>query len=170
MADANNFPDAISEHEVFLIRRIRSGETELFPDLVRPYSRSLLTVLGSILRDPSDVEEVLQETMLKALVHLHQLHDEQDEQKDAEDSPIDCGHLADWACHGACSGYGFPGPGQSFPAICPITCRIFPPSGPRQYASPTMKNSHLKPKEEHKSQSDEFLYGQDAFARKPIHS
>lgn len=63
--------------ESLLIDRIRAGDTELFADLVRPYCRSLEVVLRSILRDPSDVEDVLQETMLKALVHLHQLHDEE---------------------------------------------------------------------------------------------
>jgi len=77
MADVSNFPNVTPVRESLLIDRIRAGNTELFADLVRPYCHSLEVVLRSILRDPSDVEDVLQETMLKALVHLHQLHDEE---------------------------------------------------------------------------------------------
>jgi len=77
MADVINLPNVTPVRESLLIERVRAGNTELFADLVRPYAHSLQVVLRSILRDPSDVEDVLQETMLKALVHLHQLHDEE---------------------------------------------------------------------------------------------
>jgi RNA polymerase sigma-70 factor (ECF subfamily) len=55
------------ELEVELIRRIRSGERELFYQLVQPYERSVYFAAFSILQNEADAEEVSQETMLKAL-------------------------------------------------------------------------------------------------------
>jgi len=56
-----------------LIERIRAGETELFPELIRPYERGIYLLAYSVLRNEADAEETAQETVLKAFTHLHQL-------------------------------------------------------------------------------------------------
>ena len=65
----------ISERE--RITRICKGERALFHELVRPYERAVYITAYSILRNPQDAEDAAQETMLKALTHLHQLQDDQ---------------------------------------------------------------------------------------------
>lgn len=59
-----------------LIQRIKNGEVELFHELVRPYEQAVYVVAQSVLWNPADAEEVAQESILKAFVHLDQLRDE----------------------------------------------------------------------------------------------
>ena len=63
----------VSEPE--LIDRIQKGERHLFHDLVRPYERAIYMAGYAVLRRHEDAEEAAQETMIKALMHLHQLTD-----------------------------------------------------------------------------------------------
>ncbi len=60
-----------------LIQRVKAGEVELFSELVRPHEKSLRLICYSVLQNNADAEEVVQETMLKALAHLDQLRDGQ---------------------------------------------------------------------------------------------
>ena len=55
-----------------LIERIRAGDSEAFYDLVRPHERAIYVTAYSILQDPSEAEDVAQETVLKAFRNLHQ--------------------------------------------------------------------------------------------------
>ena len=50
-----------------LLDRLKSGETECFFELIRPYTRNVYMAAYSVLRNPHDAEEVTQETVLKAL-------------------------------------------------------------------------------------------------------
>ncbi len=59
-----------------LIRRIRSGERELFHELIRPYERIAYGIIRSVLPNPADAEEVAQEAVFKAFLHLDQLADD----------------------------------------------------------------------------------------------
>lgn len=59
--------------EVALIARVRSGETNLFLDLIRPYERSIYRLAYSVLRNKEDAEDVAQEAVFKAFRHLEQL-------------------------------------------------------------------------------------------------
>ncbi len=63
----------VSEPE--LIDRIRKGERHLFHDLVRPYERAVYMTGYAVLRRHEDAEEAAQDTMIKVLMHLHQLTD-----------------------------------------------------------------------------------------------
>jgi RNA polymerase sigma-70 factor (ECF subfamily) len=56
-----------------LVERVRAGETELFPELIRPYERGIYLLTYSVLRNEADAEETAQESVLKAFTHLHQL-------------------------------------------------------------------------------------------------
>lgn len=56
-----------------LLSRVRYGEKEIFHDLVRPFERSLYFLAYSIVRNSSDAEEVVQETLLKCLASISQL-------------------------------------------------------------------------------------------------
>jgi RNA polymerase sigma-70 factor (ECF subfamily) len=58
--------------EQALIERIRGGDSEAFYDLVRPHERAIYVTAYSILQDPSEAEDVAQETVLKAFRNLHQ--------------------------------------------------------------------------------------------------
>jgi RNA polymerase sigma-70 factor, ECF subfamily len=68
---------ATERDERELIRRIRSGEKELFHELIRPYERSVYGVIHSVLPNPADAEEVAQEAVFKAFLHLDQLADDE---------------------------------------------------------------------------------------------
>jgi RNA polymerase sigma-70 factor, ECF subfamily len=60
--------------EVYLIDRLRAGDTESFSRLVSPHMRSLRWTIRAILNNQADVEEVVQESLLKAMLHLDQFH------------------------------------------------------------------------------------------------
>ena len=66
-------PSPGAGEEAALIARITGGEKALFHELIRPYERAVYMAAYSVLRNPADAEEVAQETLLKALVNLHQL-------------------------------------------------------------------------------------------------
>ena len=55
-----------------LIERVRAGDSEAFYDLVRPHERAIYVTAYSILQDPSEAEDVAQDTVLKAFRNLHQ--------------------------------------------------------------------------------------------------
>lgn len=61
--------------EVNLISRCKSGEREQFQALISPYLHSISLVAYSILQNREDAQEVVQETVLKAFLHLEQLRD-----------------------------------------------------------------------------------------------
>lgn len=59
--------------EAVLIARVRSGETDLFLDLIRPYEGSIYRLAYSVLRNKEDAEDAAQEAVFKAFRHLEQL-------------------------------------------------------------------------------------------------
>jgi RNA polymerase sigma-70 factor, ECF subfamily len=62
----------VAAQEVEMIRNILGGRQELFADLIAPHLRPLLrTVSATIGRHP-DVEDIVQQTALKAFTHLDQ--------------------------------------------------------------------------------------------------
>jgi RNA polymerase sigma-70 factor, ECF subfamily len=63
-------------NEEMLIRRIRTGEHELFYELIRPYERRVYAAAFAIVRNEADAEDVAQEAMLKAFKHLAQFRSE----------------------------------------------------------------------------------------------
>jgi RNA polymerase sigma-70 factor (ECF subfamily) len=68
--------ESSQQDERDLVRRIRAGEKELFHELIRPYERSLYGVIHGVLPNPADAEEVAQEAVFKAFLHLDQLADD----------------------------------------------------------------------------------------------
>ena len=56
--------------EVELVRRIQSGETELLPDLLAPHLPRIKSLALVILRDHAEAEDVIQDTVLKVMLHL----------------------------------------------------------------------------------------------------
>jgi RNA polymerase sigma-70 factor (ECF subfamily) len=56
--------------ETQLIRRVCSGDSEAFEELVRPYERMVYLTAVSILRNQADAEEVAQDSVLKAFSKL----------------------------------------------------------------------------------------------------
>ncbi|HUZ04970.1 MAG TPA: sigma-70 family RNA polymerase sigma factor [Acidobacteriaceae bacterium] len=67
---------AQQEEESSLIARILAGEKNLFHDLIRPYERRMYLTVFSILRDPAEAEDAVQETMLKAYRNLQSFRGE----------------------------------------------------------------------------------------------
>ena len=55
-----------------LIRRAQSGDQSAFELLVIKYQRKILRLLTRFLRDPAEIEDVAQETFIKAYRALHQ--------------------------------------------------------------------------------------------------
>src|SRR5262249_43016396 len=58
-----------------LIVRIKAGEKELFWQLAEPHCKSLHMTANALLRNPDQAADAVQETMLKALIHIGQLND-----------------------------------------------------------------------------------------------
>jgi len=57
----------------FLVDRIRCGEKELFYELVRPHLPTLQGIVYKNLRDAAQTEDVVQQSIMQAFVHFHQL-------------------------------------------------------------------------------------------------
>jgi RNA polymerase sigma-70 factor (ECF subfamily) len=53
-----------------LVRRVRSGEREVFSVLVDRYKRGIASFIGAAVRTPADVADLSQETFLRAYAHL----------------------------------------------------------------------------------------------------
>jgi RNA polymerase sigma-70 factor, ECF subfamily len=59
------------ETEAEWIRRILSGEKQLFHQLIRPCERAIYFLLLSLLRNEAEAEDVAQETAIKVYRNLH---------------------------------------------------------------------------------------------------
>jgi RNA polymerase sigma-70 factor, ECF subfamily len=64
-----------SGQEARLIAECKAGNHEHFQSLVSPYLHSLKLISFSILKNSHDVEEVVQESILKAFTHIGQLRE-----------------------------------------------------------------------------------------------
>ena len=53
-----------------LVRRVRSGEREVFSVLVDRYKRGIASFISAAVRTPTDVADLSQETFLRAYAHL----------------------------------------------------------------------------------------------------
>lgn len=58
-----------------IIEDCKAGKREQFQSLIGPYLRSIRFIAYSILRNKSDMEEVTQESVLKAMTHITQLRE-----------------------------------------------------------------------------------------------
>ncbi len=76
MAEASSPANSVGNEEGTLIRRIRSGESELFYELVRPYEGRVYAATYAILRNEADAEDAAQEALLKAFKNLGQFRQE----------------------------------------------------------------------------------------------
>lgn len=56
-----------------LILRVRSGDSEAFYTLVCPYLRGVRSVVRSLIRNPADAEDVVQDAIVRAFSKIHQL-------------------------------------------------------------------------------------------------
>lgn len=70
--EADPFPP---EEIMTAVERAKAGNVDAFWRLVEPFQQCLYVTAYSMLRNAGDAEEVVQETMLKALKHLDQLKD-----------------------------------------------------------------------------------------------
>jgi RNA polymerase sigma-70 factor (ECF subfamily) len=70
---AQNLSSQLSLPESELVARVHAGETDRFLDLIRPYERSLKLICRSFLHNQTDAEDAMQEALVKAFSHLHQL-------------------------------------------------------------------------------------------------
>jgi RNA polymerase sigma-70 factor (ECF subfamily) len=61
-----------TESDEQLIERVRSGETALYELLMRRYNKRLYRVARSVLRNPGEAEDVVQEAFVRAYTHLDQ--------------------------------------------------------------------------------------------------
>jgi RNA polymerase sigma-70 factor, ECF subfamily len=64
----------VTEQE--LIRRVREGDKEAFYGLVRPCQRAVFFAARSVLNNDADAEEAVQESVLKAFMHIKQFRGE----------------------------------------------------------------------------------------------
>lgn len=67
--------DMRSALEQKLIAECKAGKSEQFQPLIEPYVQSIKLVSYAILKNTPDVEEVSQESILKAFTHLNQLRE-----------------------------------------------------------------------------------------------
>ena len=62
------------KEEVYLIHRLRSGHAEAIVQLISPHTETLRKFAFSILRSHEDTQDVLQEVVVKVLMHADQFH------------------------------------------------------------------------------------------------
>src|ERR1700722_13656385 len=67
---------AETAYEAELIQRIKSGEQDLFYQLIQPYERRIYAAALAILRNEADAEDIAQDSILKAFRHLSQFRGE----------------------------------------------------------------------------------------------
>jgi RNA polymerase sigma factor (sigma-70 family) len=72
MASAVYTPNVTGTEEVALIRKILGGRRDLFADLIAPHLTPLLRMVRATIGSHPDVEDIVQQTALKALTHLEQ--------------------------------------------------------------------------------------------------
>jgi RNA polymerase sigma-70 factor (ECF subfamily) len=80
MAAPNPLPalnNAVERDESDLIRSICRGQKDLFHELIRPYERGIYLAAFSVLHNQADAEEAVQEALLKAFAHLHELRSDE---------------------------------------------------------------------------------------------
>src|SRR5262245_12977921 len=63
-------------HEMDLIQRVKSGEHDLFYQLIRPYEGRVFAAAMAILRNEADAEDTAQDAILKAFRHISQFRGE----------------------------------------------------------------------------------------------
>ena len=64
------------EFEAECIRRILSGEKQLFHDLIRPCERGVYLLLFSLLKNEAEAEDAAQETVMKVYLNLRHFRGE----------------------------------------------------------------------------------------------
>jgi RNA polymerase sigma-70 factor (ECF subfamily) len=72
MASAAYTPNMTGMEEGRLIRKILGGRRDLFADLIAPHLKPLLRIIQATIGGHPDVEDIVQQTALKALTHLEQ--------------------------------------------------------------------------------------------------
>jgi RNA polymerase sigma-70 factor (ECF subfamily) len=60
------------EIDLLLVERVREGDKQAFGLLVEKYRRKLLRLLSRMVRDPDEIEDIAQETFIKAYRALPQ--------------------------------------------------------------------------------------------------
>jgi RNA polymerase sigma-70 factor (ECF subfamily) len=61
-----------TENDIELVNRVKSGDTAAFDFLVIKYQRRVIRLLSRIVRDPAEVEDIAQESFLKAYRAIEQ--------------------------------------------------------------------------------------------------
>lgn len=69
--------NSVPNRDELLIHRIRCGEKDLFCELVRPHLRVVHRIIRKSVRDEAKAEDVVQQSMIQAFVHFHQLRSAQ---------------------------------------------------------------------------------------------
>jgi RNA polymerase sigma-70 factor (ECF subfamily) len=72
IAPAVYTPDITGTEEAGLIGKILGGRRDLFADLIAPHLTPLLHIVQATIGSHPDVEDIVQQTALKALTHLDQ--------------------------------------------------------------------------------------------------
>jgi RNA polymerase sigma-70 factor (ECF subfamily) len=62
--------ETVSDEE--LVERVRGGETVVYELLMRRYNKRLFRIARSVLRNPGEAEDVVQEAFVRAYAHLDQ--------------------------------------------------------------------------------------------------
>jgi RNA polymerase sigma-70 factor (ECF subfamily) len=66
-------PASMSDPEI--VRRVRDGEPALFEILMRRHNQRLYRAARSVVKDESEVEDVMQQAYINAFAHLHQFEE-----------------------------------------------------------------------------------------------
>src|SRR5262252_256300 len=65
------FPvSALSDSDI--VRRVRAGERALFEVLMRRHNQRVYRLARAVVKDESEVEDVMQQAYINAFTHLHQ--------------------------------------------------------------------------------------------------
>jgi RNA polymerase sigma-70 factor (ECF subfamily) len=72
-AEVTGLPSTLPDSEI--VRRVRAGDPALFEVLMRRHNQRAYRAARAVVKDESDVEDVMQQAYINAFTHLHQFEE-----------------------------------------------------------------------------------------------
>jgi RNA polymerase sigma-70 factor, ECF subfamily len=73
--DASEPVSAAAVSDAEIVRRVRAGDYQAFEILMRRHNQRIYRAARAVLRDESDIEDVMQQAYIKAFTHFHQFEE-----------------------------------------------------------------------------------------------
>src|SRR6478736_1607419 len=72
-SEVTSLPSILADSEI--VRRVRAGDRALFEVLMRRHNQRVYRAARAVVKDETEVEDVMQQAYINAFTHLHQFED-----------------------------------------------------------------------------------------------